>query len=307
MNIDKIRDIISGEWDLNASDLRILNYNKRLYSTIATAILRTQSGVRRFIIKETNSNPEHAVRLASRAREIFKHDADVFLPRLVFDRASGLIISEMFAGASLQDYCRVSYRQNPLKWRSNLETAVARTGKWLATYHATSRRMDNCESYSYYDYLSPRRKLLEYLPGDLGRQLESWAKTHIIRTRAIIHGDYSPHNVLIDRRRICVIDFGIEEWTEMSPVWDLATMTTSLEKNLRFSWRSPFRWSQKRIKKIIEVFLKSYGCDIDRNSYGLGCALCHLVAFGEERQGSPTAIWHLRELTRGLSGYDNFI
>ena len=300
MNVDKIRNIISNGWNLDAFDLRIVNYKNRKYSTVATAILGTQSGVRHFIIKETTSNPEYAVQLANRAREIFKNDANVFLPYLVFDRASGLIIAEMFSGTSLQDRCRLSYRQNPFKWYSSLKTAVVLTGKWLTTYHATSQRMDAYESNPYYDYLFPRRKLLEYLPNDLSRQVESLAKTHISRNRVIIHGDYSPHNVFFDRRRICVIDFGINEWTAMSPAWDLATMTTSLERNLRFSWRSPLRWSPQRIKKIIEIFLRNYGGDFDRSSYILASVLCHLVGLGEERQGNLIADWHLRELARNL-------
>ncbi len=44
----------------------------------------------------------------------------------------------------------------------------------------------------------------------------------------VTHGDYSASNLLWDGRGLAIIDFGISEWTEMSPFWDVATFLVTL-------------------------------------------------------------------------------
>jgi hypothetical protein len=95
----------------------------------------------------------------------------------------------------------------------------------------------------------------------------------------------------VGRPGVGVIDYGVSEWTEMSPHWDTITFVTMLERFSLFSLRSALFWYRPFLHRLKRGFLQAYGSSIPagRRSVQACLAVRHFAfAFGSSHAARRT-------------------
>ena len=169
-----------------------------------------------------------------------------FVPRynlLFYDEAPGIPLSALMAKKDLQ------------ATRESLISA----GRWLAELHQLKVNKNIKKAFypKVKGYKSLFKKIKKYLP-EIKKDLEGIKNIEFIdksweREKVLIHADFYPGNIIVNRTKLFVIDF---DKSGVGPfLMDIATLYGSLEFP-KTIWNLQF--SQKEKKDLQEVFLGSY-------------------------------------------------
>jgi 5-methylthioribose kinase len=139
-----------------------------------------------------------------------------------------------------QDRCIFTIERAPLTWRTwkehllqgNADTAVARhVASLLATWHMGTRGNAVAEEFADREGFEQLRIEPYYLAvarahPDLAELVDSHVERLLQPGRCVVHGDYSPKNVLVHGQSLWIIDFEVAHFG--NPVFDLAFMLNHL-------------------------------------------------------------------------------
>ena len=287
-------------------ELRSVARSDRLFSAIWFVTAAHDGGEARYMLKHPEYGAERPVALSQRADAIFAGDAAYFSAQLREHGESGLIVSRIYDGRSLGDRLGASRRSNPFAWPREFQACLTGAARWLARYHSVERRVESVSG-PLRTYVGARRAEFAALPAEPRRKLERLLSDDIRDETVVVHGDFSPQNILTDGDTLCVIDFGIREWRRMSPWWDVLTLTAILERHLLFDNGAFGAWLRPSLPRLRKAFLEAYGAAPDERAPAVrACrAVRHFSLMGTVASGSfgrsRRSLWHLRRLSNILA------
>lgn len=276
-----------------------------IYSMIYKIEADFNSRKRTYYLKSANDSLEQQWRLAKNAEEFFYADKTYKPLAVTYIEDCNVLLSEgsehnTFAQTITQDGF-----PNPFKWYKSITNTVVLVGRWLSKYHSQKTAYGSiAEPLS--RYVNIRSEGLKEFESDLRDSFLRAVNSCPDDIIAPAHSDYSPQNILSDGKTLSVIDFGISEWTHMSPCWDIATIQIALERDFLFRYRNPLRWLPTARKKLIEVFNDAYGPHPQYNpeSWAACVATRHFTQFcgiiSRDRR-DPRLDWHVECMKKALA------
>lgn len=149
-----------------------------------------------------------------------------------------------------------NWKSDLVAGRVDLATA-ARVGEILGTFHRNSasrpdlaERFDDLRFFQelriepFFDHVAARRP-------ELGQRIREVATSMLARRQALVHGDYSPKNILVDGKDVVILDFEVTHWGD--PRFDIGFCLAHLilKSALRNGHPGP-------IGAAIKAFLSAY-------------------------------------------------
>ena len=147
--------------------------------------------------------------------------------------------------------------------------------------------------------------ILDALPSKLQKRFLHSVQNCPDHFLTIVHSDFVPSNIFSDGKIIAVIDFGIAEWTAMSPYWDIAVFTIYLERESQFRMKSSLKWLPFLRTRLLSHFFESYGEVYGANTkvWKVCCASRHfalLSAVVKSNSPDRRLLWHIRQMENYL-------
>lgn len=149
-----------------------------------------------------------------------------------------------------------NWKSDLLADRIDLDTA-ARVGEILGRFHRNSAerpelavQFDDLRFFRelriepFFDYVAAQRP-------DLASGINGIAEAMLGRRQALVHGDYSPKNILADGKDVVVLDFEVTHWGD--PRFDIAFCLAHLVLKSAMQDGSP-----RRMELAIDAFLGGY-------------------------------------------------
>ena len=305
MNEETMKSIIRSHYGVPKSEEIVIRKESHLYSTIWTAAINSNINTSVFVIKQSDQDLHTQAELWIRAEKLFRDDKTYVPLDVVYLADHDVIISRKSGYPTLAEQIAWNGFPNPFTWYQQTNHIVELAGTWLRRYHGYETRVGSI-SRPLLKYIEIREKHLEVLPERLGEKLVDMVGNCPDHTVTIVHSDFSPHNILSNGENLSVIDFGINEWTEMSPYWDIATLSIALERIFRFAFRNPLRWMPPLRKQVVSRFTNSYGDVYPDNPYvwHACCATRHFALLGgiiDSSINDPRIAWHMKRLEECLS------
>lgn len=258
LDIAKLRDILSRKKKVRISDINIIGREDRLYSTIWYLEITINNQQELYVAKNAGDRAYLQARISCDADKIFQCKKNVFSAESMLVEEVGLVVSRRFPGSTLEHGLVWRGHQSPFVWYANLRGSLARAGEWLRQFHDATRS-PAVPGIPLLEYLENRSEILDRLPLTARQKLIRSVSKPLTGDSVVTHGDFTPANILVDDDNICVIDFGIKEWIEMSPWWDLASMLVYLQRYTRVQRRSPLYWVSRLATSLERTFWHSYG------------------------------------------------
>lgn len=247
---------------------------------VSNVVLAVRSGRRELVVKQALPQLRVAEPWpAKRERTLTEAAALSLVRRLTPDSAPRVLDLD-------ETRCALVIERAPVAWRPWKEhlldghagpEVAGRLGELLAAWHRatwddaeTAERFGDHEAFEqlrvdpYHRTVAQRRP---ELAGAIGEQIAAMRANR----RCIVHGDYSPKNVLVGDGGLWVIDFEVAHYGD--PVFDVAFMLSHLV--LKAIHRPSARESFER---CAEAFLGRYEPPLDARVVGqLGCLLAARV------------------------------
>lgn len=279
--------------------------DRRLYSAVHQVDVVTDAGRLPLVVKTWSDTNTCRLQLEAinRARDVFGDDDGVTIPFLAGDTSSRVLVMERIPDPSIESLAHFAPGADGLnvgRWQRRLARACLSAGQWLRRWHGHDNGR-GAVGELLAQYLADRRTQLELLPAGERRALEHFVGGLGDGEVCAVHGDFTPWNVLWSASRFTVLDFGIGEWRQMSPAWDLATMKIGLASELLFATRSPARWHNRLVWRQLSAFDAGYGDVRCAPSVVDACAAVrHLNLYAADIEGGRAvrkrAAWHRQQI-----------
>jgi aminoglycoside phosphotransferase (APT) family kinase protein len=172
-------------------------------------------------------------------------------------------------------------------------------------FHKASAHVADGAVNGFARYVSNREAVFLALDRSVVNLLLNAVASHRPASMARVHGDFSPHNLLIDAGRIAVIDYaGVQEFDEETPWFDVATMLCKFEEYWGARRRNYLRYFRSPLRNLKQAFLDAYGEGCDQADFHLSCAIRHFsklyAAYAANRTVGGAWQHHLAELRSAL-------
>lgn len=184
----------------------------------------------------------------------------LFIPRIYFyDSDYNLLVYENIEGQPLIDQLK----------SPDLESKIQLAGQWLHRLHSNDNlnKLDLPSHKTIFNFKALARfypELSQKGPANI-EKLESKLSSS---QKKLIHGDYQPNNMIINKGKIFVYDFNASEIAD--PVWDLARFLSQLKVML-------FRFADASLYENLEnVFLANYGLQYSKDNLRIYLKICYL-------------------------------
>ena len=298
-----IVECVKRHFDVPAGAATVRKHD-RSYSSVWQVSVAGKRETQTFFVKAPGINPEKETRLQQRAEQLSRGLAHYTLPEVHFDRTLRLVVSKGFSGRSILSLIQHGDLLHPIRSFPEAENAVHAAGSWLKLYH--QERRTGSISQPLLRSLKRRSDSLALLASEFRRRLCMLVGDGFEDEVVVTHGDYSASNLLWDGRGLAIIDFGISEWTEMSPFWDVATFLVTLDRYTLFSPRTTLFWFRPLLTKLKRSFLAGYGRDLPNSERAAQACLAvrhfsSAFTAGPIQAGDRRARWHLSQLEHILS------
>ncbi|WP_162913360.1 phosphotransferase [Rhodospirillaceae bacterium SYSU D60014] len=302
---EQLREVLRHHCALSPSASVSIEKTSRIYSTIWSATISENGSRRTHILKQAGKRAERQVWLSQRADRLFFDQPFHASPGLAYEPGYDLTIARLYPGRSLEALMAEGGIPDPFRWYRDLSRRLGLAGIWLKHYHRAERRIGSVSG-PLMAYLEQRRDQLDHLPALCRQRLLGLVESDLVDDIVVTHSDFSPGNILSDGRTLCVIDFGIKEWTEMSPWWDVVTILTALDRYFLFRRTCPVYWIRPLLSRLKSTFWTAYSSrpPHDQRSF-LACAAVRHFSFAGDLSpkaldGSPRSRWHLAQLEQIL-------
>lgn len=237
--------------------------------------------------KQTERNIQYLQReyyLADNIKSAFETDVELrtVIPASFITEINGLVTWEV-CGVSLQDKISGRLRFCYGDKAPDLIRLSQLAGKWLQRFHT----LDLVE-----DKIDLRQDILTYCGNRLERlcsnrksqvskdlvislkyNISSWIDEALSTPKAKIilcHNDFSPHNIVVTDKGICVLDFAFS--TPGFPAFDLASFWHKLE-----DMKGSLIRGNSGLDAIQQCFLHAYGFDFDTKRPDVKLGLARLI------------------------------
>jgi 5-methylthioribose kinase len=149
------------------------------------------------------------------------------------------------------------------------EGVATRLGELLAVLHSTDADLGSAESFEA-QRVDPYLRTIQRRHPALADRIGAYIERLLATTSCVVHGDYSPKNVLVGDDGLWVIDWEIVHRGD--PMFDLAFLLNHL-------LLKAIHWPQARegYKACGQAFLDTYGQEVEM-PYVLGLAGCLMLA-----------------------------
>ncbi|MBA3884174.1 MAG: phosphotransferase [Acidobacteria bacterium] len=278
-------------------DLRVVSGGRRTWS----ATWELAAGTDRYMLKWLPRRADRERELAQLSRRVFEGHAYIRTPRVACNPTPHTFLVEKLAGASLHSVCTAPPVFGLSAWVDSRCALLERVGTWLNRFHAAARQAQPAPLSGVKAYVLNREPALAALEkehvDEFWRMLDSAVAAAPVR----VHGDFTPHNILVDGDTVAVIDMaGINEMECESHCFDAAAMTVGLEEAWRRRGRNYLRYVPAPVHRMIGAFLGSSGIDSDDAALPVCYAVRHLtrvynVLRTTGRRPGPRN-WHVRRL-----------
>ncbi len=305
MNEKEAKELIRNNLGIPESSSLFVKKNIHRDSIIWSISIDSDSDVC-FIIKQSDKDLSRQAELGIRAEEIFSDDLRYISLDVKFIPNQNVVLSKRSKLSTFTQLIEKNGFPNPVKWYFQLIQVVKLAGNWLKAYHAVGQSVDSV-SEPLLRYIESREYIFNLFPAALQKSFLDAVEScpdHIVSP---IHCDFSPENILSNGKKLSVIDFGVEEWLEMSPYWDIATFIIAIERDFLFRYKSPLKWIPVLRRHLLNNFYKTYGGDTQGNL--VVWRICYVVrhfALLSSKVDSPVSdrirIWHIAEIEKVLSG-----
>lgn len=287
-NIQKVIDGIQNNadrffgWNGNPSvefvECRIVPYSK-----IFVVEMRLNEQIRRLYIKQVNVSNDNSQFVQKRLETEFatlQFLWERFIPYdnlgvvrpILFDPMEYVIVTEEAKGKTLQDVIgskgKMFCFSNGFEILTNL---CFECGRWLYWFHLfTSKSNCNPKFNRHIEYCETRLHLLERQPFScvdrkFSKAVSGYLKKEVSRMShnqiqvAGCHYDFAPHNIIVDKLKVTVLDFNMFDYD--SVYFDLGCFWQKLESMKQH----PF-YSGSFIQKLQSSFFLGYGADVSIDS-----------------------------------------
>lgn len=262
------------------------------------------SGIERFFVKQITSEIAlRQVQLGKRADELFRSDTRYLPLNPVFDTKAGMIVMREVRLPSLSSLWMLRHSRDPVTWHRDIINGMTLAGDWLRRFHAYDVKLGSPVP-QLRNYLSRHAPMSEALPVELSTKLLRAAENCPDGPLTVIHSDFSGWNILTDGKQLSVIDYGISDWVEMSPFWDVATFLVSFRAFTRQSRLSPTFWVPGLASRFEAAFLDAYGDPdmFDSQIFAVCAAMRHALCHATIQTDSKSlADWHLDQVRSWLA------
>jgi len=237
------------------------------------------------------------------ADKIFKECGSIFKLSPFFIEKIGALVCRNFSGMSLNAMLHVKAIREPVRWYRQVKEGTHLAGIWLRHYHENALGKGSDESILL-RFINENASSLDLLMAHDRDKLIEQARLPIVGDPVVPHGDYTMRNVLVNRKKICVIDVGLGSLPYLTANWDIVTFKVSFERTCRFNARTPLHWIPILRDSIYKSFEDGYGKSSDESrDYFLCLATRHFIFLETalERKNVDVVKWHLDEISRSLA------
>ncbi len=296
---------LATELDRSPGELRVVAANKRAYSVT----WEIAAGDSRYILKWLPLRAERELELTRLTRELFAGEPSIRTPAVACSPTPDTFLVEKLPGSSLQSACTTPPVLGLSAWLESRCLMLERTGLWLRRFHDASRQSRPAPLAGVKAYASNRAPALDAVGKELAdefwRVLDSAVAVEPVR----VHGDFTPHNILVAGEQVSVIDMaGISEFEFDTHCFDAAAMTVGLEESWRRRGRNHLRFFPSTVNAMIAAFLGASGVARDDRAFPICYAVRQLtrvynVLRTTGRMPGPRN-WHVQRLRLALERPD---
>ena len=259
--LPSVKRVLQEDFGENVRGLRLKKYANRQFSKIC--LLETETGGAYFL--KWSDSALRETELTRHVQELFRHEKFIVTPRIACNPTMETFLVDALPGHPLSElFGRPPFGASPhvvRGWLHEQRRLIRSAGIWLAKFHSSTSQGVNFSADGLIEYIKRRERIFEVLGGDLQEQLYSLIRNLQVKESMVrVHGDYSPHNILVSKKGIGVIDFsGIKEFEVTSPWFDVATMVSGLQACWHQSIRNYLQIFPGILKKYEQSFFEGYG------------------------------------------------
>lgn len=296
---------LEGELGRRPGELRVVSGARRSYSH--TWELQSPSGA--YILKWLPLRAEREVELARLCRRVFAGEPTVRTPGVACNPTRDTFLVEKLDGVPLQDVCTAPPLVGVDSWLRSRSRLLARVGTWLKSFHAASTPSVPSPLTGVQAYVANREAAFDALDKDLADEFRRVLGSAVSVGPVRVHGDFTPHNILVSGENIAVIDFaGISELEVETRCFDAGAMVVGLEESWRFRGRNHLRFSPAGVNRMVAAFLQASGVIDDDGPLPICYAVRHLTRIYNilRKTGKKPGPrhWHVQRLRLALERPD---
>jgi aminoglycoside phosphotransferase (APT) family kinase protein len=256
------------------ADVRVLAAHRRTHS----ATWELAADGERYILKWLPRRAARERELAARTRRLFDGDRFIRTPAVACNPTSDTFLVEKLAGRPLQSLATTPPLFGLSAWTRDTDAMLGRVGDWLRRFHDADAGQHGAPLEGVRAYLLNREPALDVLTARekdaLWRMFEAAGSTETVR----VHGDFTPHNVLVEGASIAVIDFaGINELERATRCFDAAAMVVGLEEAWRRRRRNYLRFSRRVLDRLVRALMARSGVHVGDGALPVCYAVRHLT------------------------------
>jgi hypothetical protein len=292
---------LEDELGRSPGELKVVSASKRSYSH--TWEIQAASGT--YFLKWLPMRAGREVELAHLCRSLFEGEPQVRTPRVACSPTPNTFLVEKLDGVPLQEVCTIPPVRGLGAWSESRRRLLGRVGGWLNRFHGASTPSAPAPLAGVRGYVRNREAALEGLSQDLAdafvRALDAAVSIEPVR----IHGDFTPHNILVSGDIISVIDFaGVSELEVETRCFDVAALIVGLEESWRFRQRNYLRFSSSTLSGMVRAFVEGSGVTRDEAALPVCYAARHLtraynILRRSGRMPGPRS-WHVQRIRVAL-------
>ena len=296
---------LAAELGAAAGELTVVTGARRSYSH--TWELRSSAGA--YILKWLPLRAEREVELAQLCRRLFADQPNVRTPRIACNPTPNTFLVEKIPGIALQEYCTTPPLVGLESWTRSRARLLGHVGDWLARFHGAAAGSGPLPLTGVQAYVRNREAAFDAIDADLAAALQSAIASAVTLKPVRVHGDFTPHNVLVSGDRIAVIDFaGVSELEMETRCFDVAAMLVALEESWRFRRRNHLRFFPGVMNRMAAAFLRSSGVAEEDQVLPVCYAVRHLTRIYNilKKTGRKPGArnWHVQRLRLALERPD---
>lgn len=281
--------------------LSVVAASRRTWSSV----WELESGTDRFILKWLPLRAQRELELTRAARDLFADAPFVRSPRVACCPTSDSFLVEKLPGEHLQDLCSSPPLIGLSHWMADTCDLLGRVGRWLAVFHGSSLETSPASLEGVKRYVSARERAFPPAQRPLADRLLKAIEGAPSSATVRVHGDFTPHNVLVAKSSLSVIDLaGISEFERETRWFDVACMVVGLEETWRSRRSNYLRYFASYRHRMVMAFLEGYGVPATDPAWTICYAVRHFarIATHFQRGGRQPGAgdWHVRRLQLAL-------
>lgn len=285
--------------------LRVVSSATRSYSNV----WEVQSASGSYILKWLPLRADRELELTRLSRDLFADLPFVRTARIACCPTPYSFLVEKLPGEPLQNVCTSPPWWGVSRWIETQCRLLNHVGRWLRRYHRVTVQRSPAPLAGVKSYVLQREaafpKSQTSLLAELLRAIDATTSSETVR----VHGDFTPHNILVKGETVAVIDLaGVSEFDRETRWFDVAAMVVGLEETWRTRTTNYLRYCPSYAAAMVSAFMGGYGGPPNDPAFRICYAVRHMarIATRFRRTGRAPGPrdWHVQRLRRALESPD---